>query len=109
MLLTDHVVCNLWLADDGSQRMHWSISRGDRYDATRSYRTFRPEHLLEVPEVIRRLAEGFAKHPTISAELQAEFRNLAALLTEVVDLLQDDGDSAAHVNGHDQPTTVLGD
>lgn len=69
--LTESLEAAIWIADgkDGT-RFHWNVGRINPKGG--SFRTLRPENLLELPKFTAGLALAFAKAPQLPAELREQ-------------------------------------
>jgi hypothetical protein len=86
--LSKNIVAGLWKgADrDGTETYRFSLDRVDEQGKIR--RTFRVEHLLQLPAAFLKLARAFREAPGVDAAVQSELARLAACISYA---LQSDG------------------
>jgi hypothetical protein len=78
------VAVGLWSSTDANGRysLRFDLSRKDAEGRIR--RTFRPEHLLELPYAIASVARAFSQAPKLSEELRRELAHLASVLDKAL-------------------------
>ena len=78
--LTESIAVGVWRGKDrnGSESYRFSLDRIDDQGVIR--RTFRPEHLCQMPEAFLKLAKAFADAPGVDAAVQTELARLATCI-----------------------------
>src|SRR5262249_35006276 len=86
--LSKNIAAGIWRgADrDGTETYRFSLDRVDEQGKIR--RTFRIEHLLQLPTAFLKLARAFSEVPGVDAAVQSELSRLAACISYA---LQSDG------------------
>lgn len=86
--LTPSLSVSVWQSHDsetGKIRMHWDVSRINSADPSKSFKTLRVESLLEFPNFLAKVAQGFAQTEAVGPQLRSELLQFAkdmGLLTE---------------------------
>lgn len=78
--LTPSLSVSVWQSHDsdtGNPRMHWDVSRISKDDPSRTFKTLKIESILEFPQYLSRLADGFARTEAVSSELRTELLQFA--------------------------------
>jgi hypothetical protein len=90
--VTKNVVAALWGSQDAQGRpsFRWSLSRIDN-DGTTIRRTFKVEHVLQIPEAVRVLAKSFAQIDTLDEAQRTELSRLATLMEKAIEQLRPNG------------------
>ena len=82
--VSQNLQASVWSASGTHDREHRIHLRLERLSPDgRTLRTFRPEHLLEMPSAVALLAGGLAKVGTLPQSLRGNLKRLAELLEKV--------------------------
>jgi len=94
--LTKSLNAPLWhrTDEDGNRRTYWSVDRVNPDNPEMPFRTLAPKHLLETPEFVRLLAEGFAESESLPLPLRKQLAALSGAMAQVEELMlpKPDGD-----------------
>ena len=94
--VSPNLQASVWSASgmhDREHRIHLRLERLSP-DGGRTLRTFRPEHLLEMPSAVALLAGGIAKVGTLPQSLRGNLKRLAELLEKVHAELSTNGEAS---------------
>lgn len=94
LAVTKNVTIALWSSLDvnGKPSFRWSLSRIDREGNLR--KSFNPQHICEMPEVIRVLAQSFSQLNDVDETQRREFERLAVLMEQAIEQLRPNGQAA---------------